>query len=133
MTTFRLPPEPAGPVWLHHPEVGVVRAIRSPGARPGGWVWDVENVPDHVFSWPEMLALGDVQDEHPDLAGLPPFPWAVETGDVDQVFIENGEGRAFLELPDVLDSYRIAELIVAAVNAYAAQLGAIETTCEGGC
>lgn len=112
MTTYQLPPEPAGPVWLDSDRI--VRTPIDTWLRPSdGATW---------ATWTALLSYGEVTDEDPSPDPLASWPLPWET---DGRVIRVGTGApAFMvdtESDDRAGDFALAAHIVEAVNAYAAR------------
>lgn len=106
MTTFKIPAPPDGPVWLTDAD-GVVSRATAVG--PDLDRWKIGGWPG-THTWPELLALGEVSDVHPDLPADDPLPWRIDQGDV----VDATDGA--------VDLGAAARFIVKAVNAYGERL-----------
>lgn len=118
MSTYQTPTEPqVDTLWTRDAETGApVRWNRVPAglwARPG-----VDATGG--LTWQDLLTRGPVHDQHPDLADVPPTPWALWPLDGEI----RGADRSHVIGLSIPEDLAAAEFIVRAVNAYAEQLQA---------
>lgn len=132
MTAYEIPAEPEGSDTLWSRDDGdIVRWTRAFGNIDiGRWM---ATYPDgstgRAHTWVEVLVLGPVYDQHPDVDGLPPMPWRATTDGGRYAYdVEDATGRLLFRVTDngtatSEEDARIAAFVVRAVNAYAEQLG----------
>lgn len=121
MTTYRMDPEPDADILWGDLDGGAawVTLTRRAGSRRDRW-----RTPDGFgYTWPEVLRdFKRVTDVNPDPFADYPLPWTYNKDDC-RVVAANGQAVA-----DMAARTYLATLIVAAVNAHAAQLPAREAT-----
>lgn len=122
MTTFTLPTEPVGPVWLlDHPEHGgPLRFDQAAKHETRSMVWrNIEH--DIELPWVELLALGDVDDEYP---GEPNLHGTCTPWHLDEITVYDAAGDEVFYLQAAHttreEDRALAALVVELVNAHAA-------------
>lgn len=128
MTTYRMDPEPdVDTVW--GVTRGGVRVTLTRNKRsPLGIRWFAPSG-DH-YSWPEVLTRGfeRVTDVNPDPDPLADYPLPWRTYNDGRIAAANGRVVADVAATTYDTAAPLAALIIAAVNAYGAQLPAREAT-----
>lgn len=120
MTKYQMPPTPAHDRVFTRDALGNVRVwgkAYEVTDQAGGAKVQIFRHDDSGFehTWPELLLEYEVFDTHPDLDGLPPFPWEAR-----DTWICDGNGKDVV-VPDgcVDHDSKVFEFIVKAANAYA--------------
>ncbi len=119
MTTYTIPSEPAGPLWVTVNGV-VSRWTYDACSRRGPWSTSGQS--ERLY-WSELLALGEVSDAHPDLPVDAPLPWTVD-GDGD---VKAADGH-YVDIN--LHSALMAAFVVRAANAYGEQVAVVEALAQ---
>lgn len=109
MATYTIPPEPDGPLWVtidgkHQ------RVTRSAAGNDWG------PIEYRSVTWPELLALGEVSDVHPDLPADAPLPWTWTGSEIEDA--DGGTVARELALNTTLQDEQVMAFVVKAVNAY---------------
>lgn len=120
MTTYRLP-ELTGPVWLtRDADEAPAERVRYMSTDDGRW----QNDEGDILALPELLALGEIDDEYPGEYNLhgTATPWKVDPAASRQIIGADGEEILYVSGADTTcgDDDALAELIVELVNRHAA-------------